>query len=196
MSSNGSSRARRDVQDMLNLLAPLGGHPGAGDLPAGRNGAAHARAAEDLDRKRRLLADVVRLIGRRMYGTDGGTDAEAGRLARNGNGDANGDGDGNGHPRPGGRLEDRSAAGQGGDGPSLDPITAAVANEVADLSPRMIQTLRSLLEGDSEKQAAAKLGVSPHTVHVYVKALYKRYKVSSRAELLARWVRRLSLVTG
>jgi DNA-binding CsgD family transcriptional regulator len=50
----------------------------------------------------------------------------------------------------------------------------------------MEQTLRSLLGGDSEKQCAAKLGVSHHTVHVYVKALYKKYGVSSRGELLAK----------
>jgi len=59
----------------------------------------------------------------------------------------------------------------------------------ADLPPRMRQTLEGLLAGDSEKQVAAKLGLSRHTVHVYVKQLYKHYEVSSRAELLAQWVR-------
>jgi DNA-binding CsgD family transcriptional regulator len=54
----------------------------------------------------------------------------------------------------------------------------------------MEQTLRSLLGGDSEKQVAAKLGLSQHTVHVYVKALYRKYGVSSRGELLAMWVKR------
>jgi len=58
------------------------------------------------------------------------------------------------------------------------------------LSPRMEQTLRWLLGGDSEKQVAKKLGLSPHTVHVYVKAIYRRYGVSSRGELLARWVKK------
>lgn len=56
------------------------------------------------------------------------------------------------------------------------------------LSPRMEQTLRSLLRGESEKQAAAEMGVSQHTVHVYVKQLYRKYGVSSRAELLSKWV--------
>ena len=37
-------------------------------------------------------------------------------------------------------------------------------------------------------EAAAKMGVSPHTVHVYVKTLYRRYNVSSRGELLSKWV--------
>jgi DNA-binding CsgD family transcriptional regulator len=57
------------------------------------------------------------------------------------------------------------------------------------LSPRHVQTLQRLLEGDSEKQIAARLGVSPHTVHVYVKGLYRHFDVSSRGELLARFVR-------
>jgi DNA-binding CsgD family transcriptional regulator len=32
------------------------------------------------------------------------------------------------------------------------------------------------------------MGASPHTVHVYVKSLYRRYNVSSRGELLSKWV--------
>ena len=57
------------------------------------------------------------------------------------------------------------------------------------LPPRHQQTLERLLIGDSEKQIAKHLRISPHTVHQYVKALYKRFAVSSRGELLARWVR-------
>jgi two-component system nitrate/nitrite response regulator NarL len=58
------------------------------------------------------------------------------------------------------------------------------------LSPRERQTLELLLAGDAEKQIAAKLALSKHTVHVYVKSLYKRFDVSSRGELLARWVKK------
>ena len=54
------------------------------------------------------------------------------------------------------------------------------------LSSRMRQTLECLLAGDSEKEAAAKLQLSRHTVHIYVKNLHKHYQVSSRGELLAR----------
>lgn len=56
------------------------------------------------------------------------------------------------------------------------------------LPPRMRQTLQRLLAGDSEKQIAQHLGRSRHTVHVYVKAIYKRFGVCSRSELLARWI--------
>ena len=69
--------------------------------------------------------------------------------------------------------------------------TAAAAPLPPDapaVAPRIRETLRHLLTGDSEKQIAAKLGISRHTVHVYVKRLYRHYDVSSRGELLARFV--------
>ena len=47
-----------------------------------------------------------------------------------------------------------------------------------------------MLEGLSEKETAARLDLSGHTVHQYVKALYRRYRVRSRSELLALWIRR------
>lgn len=58
------------------------------------------------------------------------------------------------------------------------------------LSPRLRQTLACLVEGDSEKQAAARLGLSPTTVHEYVTALYRRFGVQSRGQLLAYVLRR------
>ncbi len=60
-----------------------------------------------------------------------------------------------------------------------------------DLSPRMRQTLACLVEGDSEKQVAARLGVSHATAHQYVTALYRRFGVHSRGQLLAHVVRRI-----
>jgi len=54
------------------------------------------------------------------------------------------------------------------------------------LSPRMRQVLSLLAEGQSEKQVAETLKISPHTVHDYVKMLHRRLGVSSRGELLAR----------
>jgi DNA-binding CsgD family transcriptional regulator len=54
------------------------------------------------------------------------------------------------------------------------------------LSPRQRATLDRLLAGDSEKEAANALGLSVHTVHQHVKALYRAHRVRSRPELLAR----------
>jgi hypothetical protein len=48
------------------------------------------------------------------------------------------------------------------------------------------------MKGDSEKQVALALCVSPHTVHVYVKALYRHYGVNSKGELLAKAFARAS----
>jgi DNA-binding CsgD family transcriptional regulator len=62
--------------------------------------------------------------------------------------------------------------------------------EPPSLSPRLRQTLTALLDGDSEKQAARRLGLSINTVHEYVTALYRHFGVSSRAELLALFLRR------
>jgi DNA-binding CsgD family transcriptional regulator len=58
------------------------------------------------------------------------------------------------------------------------------------LSRRLRQTLACLLEGDSEKQVAARLGLSHATTHQYVTALYRRFGVQSRAELLAYFIKR------
>jgi DNA-binding NarL/FixJ family response regulator len=69
--------------------------------------------------------------------------------------------------------------GAAGDGPGAE----------FGLPPRLRQTLTHLVRGDSEKEVANRLGLSQHTIHVYVKQLYKRLKVNSRAELLAKFVR-------
>ena len=58
------------------------------------------------------------------------------------------------------------------------------------IPPRQLEVLRALQAGKSEKEAAAKLGLSRHTIHVHVKAIYKRFAVNSRAELLSLWVKR------
>jgi DNA-binding CsgD family transcriptional regulator len=50
--------------------------------------------------------------------------------------------------------------------------------------------LQLLLAGHSEKEVARRLGVSRNTVHHYVKAIHRHFRVSSRSELLARWVRK------
>jgi DNA-binding CsgD family transcriptional regulator len=53
------------------------------------------------------------------------------------------------------------------------------------LSRRERETLTLLLAGSSEKEIARQLALSPHTVHGYVKTLYRRFGATSRAQLLA-----------
>src|SRR5439155_6256754 len=63
------------------------------------------------------------------------------------------------------------------------------------LSPRLRETLQCLLDGNSEKSIAKRLTLSPHTVHGYVKLIYRHFRVKSRAQLLSQWVRALKLLT-
>jgi DNA-binding CsgD family transcriptional regulator len=74
-------------------------------------------------------------------------------------------------------------------GEHVSRSTGAGVGPGMGLSRRARQTLEHLLQGDSEKQIARRLELSPHTVHVYVKQIYLRFGVSSRGELLARFVR-------
>jgi DNA-binding CsgD family transcriptional regulator len=60
------------------------------------------------------------------------------------------------------------------------------------LAPRLRQTLACLLEGDSEKQVAWRLGLSPATTHEYVTALYRHFGVQSRAQLMAHAMKRVA----
>ena len=65
-----------------------------------------------------------------------------------------------------------------------------VTSDAQDLTPRQRQTLQLLLAGNGEKQIASLMDIRPNTVHHYVKALYRHFAVTSRSELLARWVRK------
>ena len=147
-----------------------------------------ATSCATTERRRRLLANVCRMIGEDLIGPRrseaigehlipkaNGHDAIKTRLS------VNDDLARQFAPLQG--IADRVPAVQADRAPGR--LDAAADDE---LSPRLQQTLQFLLAGDSEKQVARRLGLSPHTVHVYVKKLYRRYDVSSRGELLAKWV--------
>jgi DNA-binding CsgD family transcriptional regulator len=70
-------------------------------------------------------------------------------------------------------------------------LVGATEPSPARLSLRLRETLACLLEGDSERQVAARLGLSPTTIHQYVTALYRHFQVRSRGQLLAHVIRRL-----
>ena len=54
------------------------------------------------------------------------------------------------------------------------------------LAPRVRTTLDHLLTGASDKEIAQCMDLSPHTVREYVKTIYRTYRVTSRAQLIAR----------
>lgn len=77
----------------------------------------------------------------------------------------------------------------------LDESTAAMPfNEKAiparraQLSESQRRVLDFLTEGRTEKEIAAQLRISWHTVHSHVKEIYRCYGVTSRAKLLALFV--------
>jgi DNA-binding CsgD family transcriptional regulator len=61
------------------------------------------------------------------------------------------------------------------------------------LSKRLRETLSFLQDGYSEKQVAGQMKLGARTVHDYVTMLYEHFRVSSRAELLAYFIRRKPL---
>ena len=63
-------------------------------------------------------------------------------------------------------------------------LRPACAVTLPSLSPRLQHTLQLLNQGLTEKEIAAQLGISPHTLHDYVKVLYRRFGVSSRVQLM------------
>jgi len=48
------------------------------------------------------------------------------------------------------------------------------------LSPRECGIVRAVFDGHSEKDTAARLGLSPHTVHTYLWRIYRKLSVQSR----------------
>jgi DNA-binding CsgD family transcriptional regulator len=73
--------------------------------------------------------------------------------------------------------------------PHVYAVCPAAKPEIAALAPRLQPVMRYLLQGDAEKEVAAKLRLSPHTIHRYTQAIYRELHVNSRGELLAKYAR-------
>lgn len=63
-----------------------------------------------------------------------------------------------------------------------------LGGEGFDLTRAEHAVLAILLSGKSEREAAKKLCVSPHTVHNHIRAIYKKTNVTSRAALMAKFI--------
>ncbi len=57
---------------------------------------------------------------------------------------------------------------------------AAPRKESALLTPREKETLEGIVKGLPEKKLAETLALSPHTVHTYIKSIYKKLHVNSK----------------
>lgn len=68
----------------------------------------------------------------------------------------------------------------------LEYFTPVPSREEHLLSERERQVLEGLVAGQTEKQVAAALHLSPTTVRTYVVRLYEKLRVANKAELLAR----------
>ena len=74
---------------------------------------------------------------------------------------------------------------------SLEGFAESPPTVKTPLSPRVRHTLNHLLDGQSEKEVAKLMGLSRHTVHVYVKHLYRHFGVRTRAELQSWFYKRV-----
>lgn len=73
-------------------------------------------------------------------------------------------------------------------GSLIEPLLADVsgaANIVPRLSPREHQVLQLIADGSENKQIARELGLSEATVKTYIRGVFERLDVSSRAEAVA-----------
>ena len=67
-------------------------------------------------------------------------------------------------------------------------LSYGVNSEGNPLSARDRELLNVLLQGSSEKQIAAQMGLTPGSLHQRVVRLYRRFGVSGRAEFMALWL--------
>jgi DNA-binding NarL/FixJ family response regulator len=65
---------------------------------------------------------------------------------------------------------------------TVDLTTPRVGESRGALTPREIEVLRMLAEGLANKQIAARLGISEHTVKFHIASVYSKLGASSRTE--------------
>ena len=69
----------------------------------------------------------------------------------------------------------------------LRSATWSTLTESLDLSPREIEILECILNlEDDEKSMARRLSMSSRTVHTHLERLYRKLRVTTRAQLMAR----------
>ena len=61
------------------------------------------------------------------------------------------------------------------------PARRALGTRLAGLTPREIEVLRLIAAGDTAKEAARKLEISPKTADHHIQSLYSKIGVTTRA---------------
>lgn len=64
-------------------------------------------------------------------------------------------------------------------------VTAGAPPPALDLTPRERQVLAILAEGASNREIAARLGISPHTAKFHVRSLYDKLDATGRVDAVA-----------
>ena len=72
---------------------------------------------------------------------------------------------------------------------AVDLTSPRVRDARGALTPREIEVLRMLAEGLANKQIAARLGISEHTVKFHIASVYSKLGASSRTEAVTQGVR-------
>ena len=72
----------------------------------------------------------------------------------------------------------------------LAPAARSAAPAVEELTPREIEVLRMLADGDGNKEIAARLGISEHTVKFHVASILGKLGAGSRTEAVTLGIRR------
>ena len=66
---------------------------------------------------------------------------------------------------------------------------ALSATPLEELTPRELQVLQRIAEGDSNKEIAHRLGISEHTVKFHVNSILAKLNAQSRTEAVVRATR-------
>lgn len=72
---------------------------------------------------------------------------------------------------------------------SITSTPANTADSLEELTPREIEVLRLMAEGFGNKQIAARLGISDHTVKFHISSILAKLSVSSRTEAVTQGIR-------
>ena len=70
--------------------------------------------------------------------------------------------------------------------PAETAAVAPLAFAAHGLTPREAAVATSLLRGHTNKEAAHELGITPFTVQQHLKAVFEKFAVHSRGELIAK----------